>query len=146
MEYHLETMEAKSFSFEAIFDGSKFIGVIAWWQFDTLRFIEHLATLPAVRGEGYGERILHEFASAQLSPIILEVEHPTCEMSRRRIGFYERNGFALNDYPYSHPPYHTNQKEFVSLMLMSYPRAISASEAEDFKRECYSKVHFRYKV
>ena len=36
---------------------------------------------------------------------MLEVELPQDEMSRRRIGFYERCGFELCHLPYLQPPY-----------------------------------------
>ncbi|MFR9523495.1 MAG: GNAT family N-acetyltransferase [Rikenellaceae bacterium] len=146
LDYHIETMRAQAFSFEGIEENGEFVGIIGWWQFDNLRFIEHLATSPAVRNKGYGKVILTEFIGEGSDPIILEVEHPECEMSIRRIEFYRRIGFHLNQYSYSHPPYDTTQSDFVSLMLMSYPAEISSSEADKFKAECYAKVHFRHNL
>ncbi|MFI3281582.1 MAG: GNAT family N-acetyltransferase [Rikenellaceae bacterium] len=145
IDYHLATIDAAGYHFEAILDDGEFIGIICWWHFDGVRFIEHLATSPSVRDRGYGKTILKEFIDQEQTPIILEVEHPTDELSQRRIGFYERIGFTLNDYDYCHPPYHIEQDEFVSLMLMSYPKAIGSSEFEKFKDECYARVHFRRK-
>ena len=39
------------------------------------------------------------------TPVVLEVEMPTDEMSKRRIGFYERLGFELDNQVYHQPPY-----------------------------------------
>lgn len=141
-EYHLSTLEQDGFHFEAIFDDDEFIGIIAWWQFSTSRYIEHLATAPAVRDGGYGKKILESFIAQGNDPLILEVEHPTCPMSTRRIGFYQRLGFVLNNYDYSHPSYWIDCNERVSLMLMSYPHPLSPQQFEEFKQECYTKVHF----
>ncbi len=146
MEYHAQTMLLDEFHFEAILDKDQFIGILGWWSFDSLRFIEHLATDKSVRDRGYGKQILAELTAEDPRPIILEVEHPTEEMSVRRIGFYERSGFKLNQYDYSHPSYDVDSKEFVRLLLMTYPRAIDQAEYESFKELCYSKVHFGNKV
>jgi hypothetical protein len=44
-----------------------------------------------------------EFISRPEVPVLLEVEHPTDELSRRRIDFYKRAGFVHNEHKYRHP-------------------------------------------
>lgn len=82
------------------------IGLITIWKLDGFYYAEHLATSPAVRNRGYGRQIM-EALKALLSdfPIVLEVERPEDEMSRRRIGFYQRCGFKLCMQDYYQPPY-----------------------------------------
>ena len=63
---------------------------------------------------------------------ILEIDPPEDEISRRRRGFYERNGFVYNEYDYIHPSY-LRPPQPHRLMVMSYPEAISPAEFEAFR-------------
>lgn len=128
------------YHFELVTDGDLFVGFLLWWSFDDVRYIEHLATTPQLRGGGYGARILGDFILQSDVSVLLEVEHPTDEMSRRRIGFYDRAGFILNDRPYTHPPYKKGGKP-VSLMLMTYPTAITNESLNRFLGEHHPVIH-----
>ncbi len=142
-EYHLETMSIENFHFDVVVDGDSPIGIVAWWEFEEWRFIEHFATHSSLRGQGYGAKILTEFASESEKPIILEVEHPTEEICRRRIEFYRRLGFVLNDHHYEHPSYQQKEGEVVSLMIMSYPEPISSSQLSEYVAKYLPVIHFR---
>ena len=48
------------------------------------------------------QSLLNNFPDAK---IVLEVELPEDELSKRRIGVYERNGFTHCEKPYMQPPY-----------------------------------------
>ena len=95
------------------------IGLITFWNFTDFCYIEHFATDAAQRNKGYGEKILRTFKAQCPIPIVLEAEEPTDEMSRRRIGFYQRQGFILQDCPYLQPPYRVGDDWF-PLKLMTY--------------------------
>ncbi|MDR2888057.1 MAG: GNAT family N-acetyltransferase [Bacteroidales bacterium] len=133
-------MNHRQYRFNIITAGDMFAGFILWWEFDNIRYIEHLATLPHLRGKGYGRRILERFVSESDKPVLLEVEHPADDISKRRIGFYRRSGFVLNQHEYSHPPYKKGGN-YVSLALMTYPHAISNDDANRFCRECHPVIH-----
>ena len=70
--------------------------------------------------------------------IVLEVEPPYDEMKRRRIAFYERQGFCQNDYPYVQPPYREGETG-VELILMSLPSPLS--DCGECIKEMYEKVY-----
>ncbi len=142
-DYHIETMTKSEFHAEAVLDDYTLIGIIFWWDLTNFRFVEHLATTPSVRGKGYGDQILREFIAESDKPIILEVEHPTEELSRRRIGFYERIRFILNNHPYRHPSYQQIKGEFVELMIMTYPEPISAEKLSIFTDTEFPTIHFK---
>lgn len=77
-------------------------GLLTTWHFDGYTYVEHFAVFPDRRGGGIGSRAL----AAIEGPVILEVEPPESgEMARRRIDFYRRNGFRLEDLKYIQPPY-----------------------------------------
>ncbi len=87
-----------AFRFYAIGD----IGILTTWEFPGVTYVEHFAVDPAARGRGVGSRVLDELKGA----VILEVEPPEqSDEARRRIAFYERNGFRLLDVDYMQPPY-----------------------------------------
>ncbi|MBR7146301.1 MAG: GNAT family N-acetyltransferase, partial [Oscillospiraceae bacterium] len=46
------------------------------------------------RGSGIGSELLDELIGTLPHPICLEVEPPETEIAKRRIAFYERNGFS----------------------------------------------------
>ncbi len=140
-DYHIETMSRKYFHFDAIIEGDELIGMVGWWDLKSVQYIEHLAVLPTLRNGGYGRRILEFIKSKSNKVVLLEVEHPTIPIAKRRIGFYEREGFILNPHTYIHPPYRGN--EGVNLLIMTYPNAISLDELEHFKRDYFPIIHFR---
>lgn len=139
--YHLQTIERKNYLFEAIYDDDLFVGILGWWDFEDVRYIEHFAITPSLRSGGYGRRVLESFMVESDKMILLEVEHPVDELQRRRIGFYERLGFKLNDHHYSHPAYHIGDSR-VSLLIMTYPEAISQSDLTNFTDRYLAEIHF----
>jgi ribosomal protein S18 acetylase RimI-like enzyme len=96
---------------------TKPIGLLTTWTFDSFTYIEHFALSLEVRGRGYGSEALAMLIARTEQPLILEAEPPTDELTRRRIGFYERSGFTLYDYPYVQPAY-TADSQPVPLCLM----------------------------
>ncbi|MFI3287033.1 MAG: GNAT family N-acetyltransferase [Rikenellaceae bacterium] len=143
LDYHIEAMSQKEFHCDVVLDSDEPIGLLMWWDLSDFVYVEHLATTPAVRGKGYGKQILSELISSTTKPLILEVEHPTDELSRRRITFYERMGFALNPHPYCQPSYQQQEGEFVDLMIMTHPNPITKIELESFITKEFPKIHFR---
>ena len=133
-------MDNPLYHFEIINKEDVFIGFVMWWKFEDLIYIEHLATSPRFRGKGYGLHILERFISETKVPLLLEVEHPITEINKRRIGFYQRAGFVLNNHEYKQPPYKKNGM-YVPLMLMTYPGAITKKEVRHFCEKYHPVIH-----
>lgn len=76
---------------------------MAVWEWQEFWFLEHFAVDGSVRSQGIGSRMLQELIRLSPHGICLEAEPPDTELARRRIGFYERNGFFLHPYPYMQP-------------------------------------------
>lgn len=94
------------FSCLGIYDGTKCLGFITIWAFDDFVYVEHFALHPDCRGGGWGSKTINRIAGqVEGKPIILEVEPPCDDITRRRVRFYERAGFHLCDRPYMQPPY-----------------------------------------
>ena len=108
-------------------------GFLAVWEFESFIYIEHFAVDPALRNSGTGSAMLQELVKQYQKPICLEVELPEDELTRRRIGFYERNGFVFNEYPYIQPSI-SKGKSPVPLRIMTYGSAITQDTFEEMKR------------
>ncbi len=142
LDYHTEAMQRDKFRCEAYTEGGKLIGILFWWELTNFRYIEHLATNPTERSKGYGLKIMSEFKSRDSKEVILEVEHPKSQINQRRIEFYKRLGYYLNEWEYSQPPYRPQGKA-VSLLVMTSGGQITQSELNEIKKELFNVVHFR---
>ena len=83
---------------------------------------------------------MEELVRKYQKQICLEVELPEDELTRRRIGFYERNGFVFNEYPYIQPPI-SKGKSPVPLRIMTYGEAITRETFEAMKNVLYRSVY-----
>lgn len=115
-------------------------GFLAVWEFESFTYIEHFAVDPALRNSGTGSAMLQELVKQYQKPICLEVELPEDELTRRRIGFYERNGFVFNEYPYIQPPI-SKGKSPVPLRIMTYKSEITREEFQKMKEILYRRVY-----
>lgn len=119
----------------------RIIAFLAVWEFPALRFIEHLAVDPSVRGGGVGNKLVRKCLEEQpVKPTILEVELPEDELSARRISFYERLGFRLNEYSYVQPPLREGGDP-LPLKIMSYPQLLTEQEFLACRAILYSEVY-----
>ncbi len=116
------------------------IAFVAVWGLDSVLFIEHLAVDPAYRNGGIGARLLQEMVRLSEKTVCLEVEPPLTEMAVRRIGFYKRNGFFLNEYSYIQPAMSKGRNP-VPLQVMTYGRAVDEEEFEEIRKLLYERVY-----
>lgn len=121
-------------------DDGRLVGFLAYWTLNGCVFFEHLAVSSACRGQGIGKNILLKNIKDIKLPIFLEVEPPETDIAKRRIAFYERLGFCLNDFYYEQPPLRKNQT-VQQLLIMSYPAPISTEEFAKYKKEIYTNVY-----
>ncbi|OBZ09016.1 GNAT family acetyltransferase [Bacillus sp. FJAT-27264] len=121
-------------------DEGSIIAFMAVWEFAEFRFVEHIAVDPAARGKGAGDKLMRAYIAASEIPVLLEVEPPADEWSRRRIGFYERLGFCINTYDYMQPPLREGQDD-LPLKIMSHARPINEDEFNHFKDTVYKHVY-----
>lgn len=116
-------------------------GLITVWDFDHFAYVEHLAVDPAQRCHGLGAFLLQQAQALHPKRFCLEVELPESELSRRRIGFYRRNGFALNDsYPYLQPSLGEGRRS-IPLILMTTGGTASAGELDGIRDVLYARVY-----
>lgn len=115
-------------------------GFLAVWEFDDIAYVEHFAVAPSCRNGGIGASMLRALESMLHKRICLEVELPEQEMAVRRIGFYERNGFSLNEYPYIQPALSAGQKE-IPLLIMTTRGKVTEKEFHSIRQLLYRHVY-----
>ena len=118
----------------------KIIGGTAIWLLSDFVFIEYLVVDNAFRNCGIGAEILKELKAFYNLPLVLEAEPPETDIAKRRISFYQRNGFFLNDYPYEQPAYSERQAA-VPLVIMTSEGFINPERFTDIKRTIYKEVY-----
>ena len=128
-----ECLKDNRFRFLSLIDNDTSVGFVALWLLDGFVFLEHIAIDEDKRSSGYGSRAIELIKSEFNLPIILEAEAPVTEQQIKRIAFYKRLGFTVNDYDYTQPSYHGG--EGVPLMLLSFPKPMTDEDFNKFIEE-----------
>lgn len=112
----------------------------AVWEFEEFSFVEHFAVAREYRNGGIGAALLQQLLETIKKPVVLEVEPPERELQRRRIGFYERNGFRQNPYAYIQPAM-SEEGRAIPLKLLSTPEKLGETEFERIRDVLYQQVY-----
>ncbi|WP_159021638.1 GNAT family N-acetyltransferase [Formosa sp. L2A11] len=84
----IHILKLKAYHCESIYIENKHIGILFWWNFETLRYIEHIAIVPELQNKGLGNIIINHFLNQdQSKPTLLEVEPSITNIQKRRISF-----------------------------------------------------------
>lgn len=109
-------------------------------QFEGFVYAEHFAIDESARNGGIGAKAMTSFLALHEDPVVLEVEMPTEEMSKRRIGFYERLGFVLDHHVYFQPPYRKGEA-FLEMRLMTHGKLDLEQSFERVKTIIHQNVY-----
>ncbi|RYU93799.1 GNAT family N-acetyltransferase [Emticicia agri] len=112
------------------------MGYFVTWPMSNFLFVEFFEIYQIFRSTGLGARALEELKK-QYKVLVLETEPPAMgSIAKKRIEFYERNGFYIADPDYIQPAYDAT-KNSINLYLM----ATDAIEVNAVKTEIYRKVY-----
>lgn len=139
--YMKDTFHAGLYQVLTLKDNDQIVGIMSFYQHDDFRFIDYFAIDGSLKGKGMGSEMLQYFINLDDKMVILEVEHPEDEQSKRRIAFYQRNGLYLNDqFEYFVPPVR-NLKHCLYFHLMSSKRKINNIEFEKYYPQILKMVY-----
>lgn len=116
------------------------IGIISYWKFDGFCYIEHFAISPTLRNGGYGRQVLEQLYRLVQLPIVLEAELPDNDLSRRRIAFYQREGYQVISETYRQPPYRTQDGPLPMYLMAKDPEA-KLTDVDAIVRAIYRHVY-----
>lgn len=113
-------MKGGKFHAFAAKDGDLFLAFLSYWTFLGYTYVEHFAVQPEHRGKRIGALMLNHLFKEVSKDVLIEVEHPETDEAKRRIKFYEQNGFKVRrEFNYVQPPYSPGQ-EPVTMLLMTH--------------------------
>ena len=113
-------MKGGKFNAFAPKDGDLFLAFLSYWTFEGYTYIEHFAVVPEHRGKRIGALMLNHLFKEVSPNVLIEVEKPEGEEQKRRIKFYERNGFRVREeFDYTQPAY-SSDKSPVEMLLMTH--------------------------
>lgn len=113
-------------------EAGRVAAILVTWRRKEFVYLEYFAVDASLRGQGAGQKILEELRDAFPHKVILEIDPPEDEISRRRLGFYRRHGFVPNpQFDYMHPPYTDEGKPF-PLLLMTHGEALDEETYRSF--------------
>ena len=96
------------------------IGYSVIWELKDFYFLEHFEVFEEFRGQSFGSQILKELSDIY-PKIVLETEHGNLnEIAKRRVSFYQRNGFSIIDNNYIQPKYSEEKKSLPLLLLANF--------------------------
>ena len=123
-------LQNEAYHFDLVYDGEDWVGLLLNWETEDFIYVEHFCILPEKRNCRYGERAL-SLLRERGKTVILEIDPPEDEISRRRRGFYVRCGFREDPFPHVHPPYR-KQNAGHRLTVMSCPEGLTQSGYDRF--------------
>ena len=129
---HCRVLKKADYHMDLLVEGADFLGIVLYWETADFVHLEHFSTLPRLRGQGLGAKAL-ELLKTREKTIILEIEPPQDELTRRRYGFYRRNGFVMNDHDHLQVKYRPGDPD-VPLKILTWPREITAEAYRDFRQ------------
>lgn len=128
-DYHLIAFE----------DGNIFVGFISCWEFDDYVYVEHFAIDDALRGWGYGSKVLTDFIRYTTKTVLLEIDPVVNEIAAARLRFYKRCGFHVNPYPHQHPAYRSGYEPH-QLIVLTTKGEISSEQYQRFRNDLETVV------
>ena len=129
LEQHAAAMRDEAFRVLHLSDESGFVGLLSYWQWDQLVYVEHLAITPSRRGQGMGHCVLALLDDVRA---ILEIEPVVDTVTTRRLAFYESCGFTKLPQSHMQLAYQAGQPD-VPLWLLSRPE-MDATEVAHFEQ------------
>lgn len=142
---HEALLERSDYSVYAHYEADGPVAFLTVWSMEEFSFVEHFAVRSDRRNSGLGSRLLGQLQSMLGTRLCLEAELPATELACRRIGFYERNGFYKNDYPYVQPPMELG-KNPVPMCIMTTFSPVDEKTYEKLKNHLYKVVYEGKKV
>lgn len=126
----LEVLKDENYYCTAICENKNLIGLLFYWNIDKYIYIEHLAISPKLRGKSYGSKIIKEFCKKDAT-IILEIDTPCEDISIKRLRFYSKLGFVIQDFSHL-PPSYRNGFRSQRLKIMCFNKNLTDDEYDEF--------------
>lgn len=122
LKEQIKLFDKRSFKMLCYVEDEVVLAILFYWQIDSYTYLEHFAVNTILRGRSYGSKILEEFISNNQN-IILEIEPIIDEITQKRLAFYERFDFKVNNHTHFQVPFRKNAQE-LQLIFLSHKKAL----------------------
>lgn len=140
----LKLVKDKKFNFLIEELDNRLLGFISYWNITSeFLYVEHFVVDKELRGNGVGKLLLEKLQLLSKHQI-LEVEPPHSEMDIKRIKFYEKFGFILNENEYFQPSYEHNGDK-IPLKIMC-TKKLNKEEYLSLTSAIHEKVYSRNEI
>ncbi|MDB8987031.1 GNAT family N-acetyltransferase [Acinetobacter sp. RIT592] len=130
LEDQLLALQDEKYYCMALCESELLIGLLFYWDLGEFAYIEHFAISSNLRGKSYGSKVIKEFCKINKN-VILEIDPPLDDVSIKRLNFYSKLGFKLQEFDHTHPSYRKDTPAH-ELKIMTYPNDITESEFNNF--------------
>lgn len=139
----LDIYKTDLLSLNLIYDNETMVGILNYWDFNDFLYIEHLAVSEQYRNRKIASKVLEQL-NTQNKLIVLEVELPRDELSKRRIDFYQRNAFSIQPYPYFQPPYRKGEERIKMHLMANTQKPINKTKYDEVVSIIEKKVYEKF--
>lgn len=139
----LDIYKTDSLSLNLIYDNETMVGILNYWDFNDFLYIEHLAVNEQYRNQKIATKVLEQLNS-QNKLIVLEVELPNDELSKRRIRFYERNAYSIQPFTYFQPPYRKGEEKIKMHLMANTQLPINKTKYDEIVSLIEKKVYKKF--
>jgi len=126
LKEQIKLFDKKSFTMLCYVEDETLLSILFYWQIDTYTYLEHFAVNSTLRGRSYGSKILQEFINNN-QKIILEIEPVVDEMTQKRLDFYKRFDFKVNNHIHFQVPFRKDAQK-LKLTFLSHKKVLSVDE------------------
>ena len=130
---------AGKFHFLVATNGDEPVGILTYWTFENLVYVEHFAIDEELRNQGLGKAVFLNFLSQQQEQVVLEIELPNTEEADHRLEFYASMGFFQNPQPYEQPSYHNDGRTVPMIIMSKYE--LDDDEFSEIRDLLYREVY-----
>lgn len=137
---HLKLLDHPCYQVWAHYSGQELQGFLTVWNLETVAFVEHFAVKSTCRNSGLGSKMLQVLSQKLGKQLCLEAELPETDIAKRRLGFYRRNGFFVNEFSYLQPALEAG-KSPVPLYILTTEAPLTEESFIKLKAEIYKIVY-----
>lgn len=139
----LDIFKTDLLNLNIIYDDQTKVGILNIWDFNDFLYIEHLAVSEQYRNRKIASKVLEQL-NTQNKLIVLEVELPRDELSKRRIDFYQRNAYSIQPFTYFQPPYRKGEERIKMHIMANTQKPINKTKYEEIITIIEKKVYEKF--
>jgi len=129
LDEQIKLLDEKDYRMLCYIDNDILLSIVFYWKISSYTYLEHFAVNSNLRGKSYGSKILENFIKDNKN-IVLEIEEISDDISKKRLKFYKKFEFQLNEHKHYQVPFRKGEKE-LKLLLMTHKKVLKKDEYKD---------------